>query len=596
MKKKFQELLYSHDVAKMPAEMKRLKNIILSTSIISTIIMDILSFSIKGAQVALASGMNWIALCLMILYFVRQVIRGSVNTYTDSLKTQFSSQSDTYITDNISNIADTVRGKVFRDKENYSLIMTNAEVILNLKEFISYIWTFWQNFPIAISNSITAFAMAVAILVSEFLQTGDLKLTLTFSIILFACIFLFGILFKFRLGVRKEFREGQRKLRKENEVLMNDVKNIEPLLQSEFSYRVALVTDNLKHKRSLEKKEIFKLNALYVLRTIVLALFMVIIIVIKLYYAGGVKNLDLVVLTDIIAISTVYSNILDKVASILSDFENISNNLRDAERVKTDVDNIMGIYKQEKDIKFVTDDAITKVTVEKFEFSYPGAMSIYKLRNQKPFELELGKNYLVYGHTGCGKSTFMHLLIGKIRMTLSPISYGNICQKAYLASIMHESNGRLGNNPVLQELIFSGDISNLNRNRLIEVLHGTNIYEDILRNIGLASDNDDKVLEYLNCTTIDQYSSGQKQRLAIVKVLYNLSSNHQIVVLDEATNALDDTTALSVLKFISDYCQRDMERIVLFVSHQVALAKEITDGSISFVSTTFPVFDIVTEL
>lgn len=594
--KKWYNLLYSHEVAQMPTEMRNLKNIILTTSITSTIIFDVLSFSVKGAQSALAAGMNWLALWLMILYFVRQVLKSTVQTVTDAQKTQFSSQSDSYITANISHISNVVRGKVFRKKDEYSLIMTNAEVIFNMKEFINYIWVFWQNFPTVVSNSIMALVMSIAILVTEFVQTGNLKLTLTFSGVLFACIVIFAILFKLRLGVRKSFRENHRILRKENEVLMNDVKNIEPLIKNEFSYRVKLLIKNLKSSRSLEKKEVLKLNVLQIFRTLVLALFMVLIIIIKLYQAGGIDNLTIVVLTDILAISTVYSNILDKVASILTDFETITNTLRDAERVKPDVDNIMAAYAEESSIKFASEGVIPKITVEQFEFSYPGAMSVYKLRNSTPFELERGKSYLVHGHTGCGKSTFMHLLIGKIRMALSPISYGNTCQKAYLSSIMHESNGRLGANPVLQELIFDGDVSTLNRERMIEILHGTHIYEDVMRNLGLSFSNDDKILEYLNSTTIEQYSSGQKQRLAIVKVLYNLNSQHQIVVFDEATNALDDNTAISVLKFMADYCQKDMERIVLFVSHQVDLTKEITDGSITFVSNTFPVFDIVTEL
>lgn len=594
--KRLHELLYSHNVAKMPPELKHLKTVILTATILSTLFFDILTFAIKGAQAALSVGMNWLALLLMILYFVRQVLRSSINTFIEAQKIQFNSKNDSYITANVSHISNTVRGKVFREKDDHSLIMTNAEVIFNLKEFIGYIWTFWQNFPIAISNSLLAVIMSISILATEFLQTGDLKLTLTFSGILFTCIFLFGFLFKIRLKVRKSYRENHRKLRKENEVLMNDVKNIEPLIKNEFSYRVDLLISNLKSKRSLEKNEGLKLNGLYILRTLVLSLFMVLIIIIKLHYAGGIDNLSIAVLTDIIAISTVYSNILDKVASILIDFETITNTIRDAEKVKPDVDNIMNIYSQENSIKFVREDAISKITVEQFEFSYPGAMSIYKLRNLTPFLLELGKSYLVHGHTGCGKSTFMHLLIGKIRMDPSPISYGNVSERAYLSSIMHESNGRLGANPVLQEIIFSNDLTTLNRNRLINVLHGTKIYEDVLRNLGLSLDNDDKVLEYLNSTTIEQYSSGQKQRLAIVKVLYNLNSQHQIVVFDEATNALDDATALSVLKFMADYCQKDMERIVLFVSHQVNLTKEITDGNITFASKTFPVFDIVTEL
>lgn len=594
--KKLYNLLYSHDVAQMPDEMKKRKNVILTTTIVSTIFFDILSFSIKGAQSALAAGMNWLALGLMILYFIRQVLRSTIQTFTDAQKNHFFSQSDSYITANISQISNVVRGKVFREKDDYSLIMTNAEAIFNLKEFIGYIWNFWQSFPIAVSNSIMALVMSIAILVTEFVQTGDLKLTLLLSSILFTCIILFGILFKIRLSVRKSYRENHRVLRKENEVLLNDVKNIEPLIKNEFTYRVKLLIENLKSKRTLELKEIFKLNGLQVLRTLVLALFMVFIIIIKLHQAGGIDNLSIAVLTDIIAISTVYSNILDKVAMILTDFENITNNLRDAERVKPDVDNIMEVYDKEVSIKFVNDEVIPQITVEQFEFSYPGAKSVYKLRNSVPFVLKRGKSYLVHGHTGCGKSTFMHLLIGKIRMLLSPISYGNMSQKAYLSSIMHESNGKLGANPVLQELIFSNDISDLNRDRMLEVLHGTHIYEDVMRNLGLTFDNDEKVLDYLNTTTIEQYSSGQKQRLAIVKVLYNLSKQHQIVVFDEATNALDDSTAISVLKFMAEYCQKDMERIVLFVSHQVDLTKEITDGCITFVSNTFPVFDIVTEL
>ena len=594
--KRLSSILFSHDVVLMPPEMKHRKNVILTTSIVSTIIFDTFTFFVKGSQAALAAGMNLLSLVLIILYFMTHVLRNSVQTFVDTQKTKFSEQSDSYITANVSEISNVVRGKVFRKKGEYSLIMTNSEVIFNLKEFIGYIWNFWQTFPTTLSNSIMALVMSIAILVTEFVQTGDLKLTLILSGILFTCIVLFGILFKIRLAVRKSYRENHRILRKENEVLLNDIKNIEPLIKNEFSYRVKLLIENLKNKRTLEFKEIFKLNTLQVLRSLVLAIFMVLIIIIKLYQAGGLDNLTIVVLTDILAISTVYSNILDKVASILASFENLTNNIRDAEKVKPDVDNIMEVFEKENSIKFAADEVIDKITVEQFEFCYPGAKSVYKLRNSTPFNLKPGKSYLVFGPTGCGKSTCMHLLIGKIRMPNSPISYGNKCEKAYLSSIMHESNGRLGANPVLQELIFSSDISVLDHDRMIKVLHGTRIYEDIIRNLGLTFDNDAKVLDYLNSTTIEQYSSGQKQRLAIVKVLYNLKPKHQIVVFDEATNALDDNTAISVLKFMIDFCQNDMERIVLFVSHQVDLTKQITDGSITFVSNTFPVFDIVTEL
>ena len=605
---RIQKLLHAHEVAEMPEAMVERKNVILAVTILSTIIFDILSFSIKGAQLALSFGLNGLAIAIMLVYFVRKVLQSTVQTYVDNQKVIFSSDSDAYITANISQISNTVRGKVFHTKNDYSLIMTNSEIIFDLKEYIGYIWSYLQNFPILVSNILITFIMIIGILASEFLQTGDWHQTMIFFSILLGCIILFGILFYCRIKVRKRFRDNNRILRKENEVLMNDVKNIEPLIENEFLYRVKLLIKNLQNKRKLEKKEYFSLNILHLLRTVVLGIFMIIIIIIKLTLAGGLENLSLSILTDIIAVSTVYSGILDKVASILTDLESIKNTIEDIKRIEPDVNNILSVYEEEKSVEFSKDELIEEINIEPFEFSYPGAMSVYKLRNSNLFKLIPGNSYLVYGHTGCGKSTFMHLLIGKIKMALSPISYGgNQSQKAYLASIMHESNGRLGSNPILQELLFSSDVSHFDCEKLINILHGTNIYEDIMRNLGLTINNDSKVLEYLNSTTIEQYSSGQKQRLAIVKVLYNLSSHHRIVVFDEATNALDDNTTISVLKFMADFCQKDMNRIVLFVSHQVELTKKITNGNITFLPhkaydsegnyTILPgAFDIVAEV
>ena len=592
--KKVRKLLKEHQVAQMPDEMRKKKNVILTITFIRTLLQDILSFAIKGAQLALEAGFNSVALVLMILYFMRQVIGNTLVTSIDTMKNQYNESSDAYITTSISEISNVVRGKVFRKKDDYSLIMTNAEVIFNLKEYVSYIWTFYQNFPILISNIVLTLVMIISILATEWIQTGNTKVTFLFAIILITCITIFTVLYKKRLKVKNSFREGHRKLRKENEVLLNDVKNIEPLIKKEFSYRVKLVVENLKSSRELERKEVFKLNVLQILRALVLAIFMLAIIIVKVVFAGGFNNFDIKLLTEIIAISTVYSNILDKVAFVLDGFEIMTNTVKDIESVKPDVDNIMEVYLKEEDFSITTD--IEEITVKKFEFSYPGQMTLYMLRNSMPFILKRGKAYLVYGHTGCGKSTFMHLLIGKIKMYTTPISYGNVDEQAYLASIMHESNGRLGANPVLQELIFNKRLEVLDTKKMLDILHGTHIYDDVLRNLGLTQNNDRKVLDYLNQTTIEQYSSGQKQRLSIVKVLYNLDETHQIVVFDEATNALDDSTAVSVLKYMADFCQKDKERIVLFVSHQVNLTKEITDGSITFVSNQFPIYDIQVEV
>ncbi|MBQ1228661.1 MAG: hypothetical protein IIX87_02175, partial [Firmicutes bacterium] len=203
-----------------------------------------------------------VAFFLLVFYLLRDVVRSSVQTYSDAQKNLFDSQSDSYIIKNISHISNTVRGKVYRENNDFSQVMSTSEVILALKEFIGYIWNFERSYPTAITNTITALILSFTIIATEFIQTGDKVLTMIFSITLVVCIIIFIFLYKKRIDVRKLFRENHRLLRKKNDILYNDVKNIEPLVDEEFEFRVDLLDDCMKEKRQVEKTEIHKLDVL----------------------------------------------------------------------------------------------------------------------------------------------------------------------------------------------------------------------------------------------------------------------------------------------------------------------------------------------
>lgn len=588
------ELINTHPVVKMPKEINQRKNLIISTEIFFTAIGDFLSFSVKLAQLALWGGHNILALIMIISYFLKPVLRSAVQSFTDAEKQLFNSQADAYITSNICQIANSVRGKVFKTKNGIFTVLENSEVIVILKDYINYIWLFFQNLPITIANIITAVVMLFGTFFIELKQSGNSN-SIIFLFLLIICIIVFIILYIVRIRVRKLYKYDLKEYRKKNEVLFNDIKNIEPLITEEFSFRSKLVINILKLTRLTEKAMVHKLNQIQVVKDLCLSLFMINIIIFKICSVGGVSYLSIELITDIIAISSIYSAILNKISSILDSLDRLKDTKLDAESLKSDFDSIIETLKKEEQYHISSKD-ISKIEVKPFVFSYPNPVSAYKLENKDCFILEKGKSYLVYGHTGCGKSTFMHLLTGKIKLETSPIFYGNSDDKAYLASIMHESNGRLGSNPILEEIIFSNDTATLDETKLIDILKGTHIYFDIMKNLGLKAEDDLQILEYLSTTTIDQYSSGQKQRLAIVKVLYNLNSTHKIVVFDEATNALDDKTAKTVLEFMANYCQKDMKRIVFFVSHQIKITREITDGEITFLQKNFPSYEVTVQI
>ena len=71
----------------------------------------------------------------------------------------------------------------------------------------------------------------------------------------------------------------------------------------------------------------------------------------------------------------------------------------------------------------------------------------------------------------------------------------------------------------------------------------------------------------------DSLSHGQQQRMILAKILYHLNSKVDVLVLDEVTSGLDNTSdkdvnAQEILEFVVRYANRDKKRIVIIATHQ----------------------------
>ena len=195
-----------------------------------------------------------------------------------------------------------------------------------------------------------------------------------------------------------------------------------------------------------------------------------------------------------------------------------------------------------KDIQKKDTLKFDNINLSNVSYSYPGILeNIFENIN---LEINQGDNLGFIGQSGSGKTTLINLIIGLIEPQKGIIKINNknfneslkefqntigyVSQSVYLADESFKFNIALNN---INEKI------NIDRvNHLIKILDLEKlIYK---KKYGIDSIVGEKGI---------QISGGQIQRIGIARAMYN---NPEILILDEATNALDEITQGKILKNI----------------------------------------------
>lgn len=570
------------DILKQPHSIKALKTKIIVVSIIATLILDAMSFSLKGAEVAMNYGMIPLAMIMLILYFSQRVLETSYATYADLQNDVFNQINSTETIQIIMEVCNTTRSKVFKQEDGKETLMENAEIIQKSKWYLSAVWEFWWSLPYTISDCIILTGMIIAMIIVE-INDSDIKQTLFIMSLLIICIIVYFILGKKRINLKKDYRKLTKEADSKQEVLFNEIKNIDFISKRDFYYHAQQFRNHVIVSTELNKNERLKLNSCFIQRSFIASGFMIAILLFKVFTSA---NLDLSVILNVVAVSSVYSTILAKIGNILSRFELLADKVIDINTLYTDFKTIYDVYTEENAKQFSEID-VDSIDVNEF-YATQDPKKRYLLKNATTFQLNKGDFVLVQGPTGCGKSTLLMLLTGKLRIHNNPIVFSN-GESGYLSSIAYQTDKSMANGFVINELILSDNPEEANVSKLFNILRGLCLYPELLRmaksdnNINLAnlSDNE-KVLELLKIRKIRQFSSGQQQRLALAKLLYTMDNKHQVIALDEAFNRLDDLTAEKCIQFVYEYTQKDTPRIVLLATHQVELVRQICNKEISF--------------
>ena len=202
-----------------------------------------------------------------------------------------------------------------------------------------------------------------------------------------------------------------------------------------------------------------------------------------------------------------------------------------------------------------------KINFNNVDFTYSNETELYKNFN---IEINSGEWISFVGKTGCGKTTFVKLLLKlykpqKGQILLNETDIENINTYTLRSKIAY----------IPQEIVlFSGTIlenitmfdSSISRETVIEIIKRIGLYEKInMLNSGLNTFIGERGFSL---------SGGEKQKIAICRALIK---NPSIIVLDEATSNLDTESEQSIIKILEALKKEQIT--IISIAHRLSTVK-----------------------
>ena len=256
-------------------------------------------------------------------------------------------------------------------------------------------------------------------------------------------------------------------------------------------------------------------------------------------------------------------------------FLSITNPLREIHRIldhahegSIRVNDLYELLNQPEDRSFAVSPATADTTVDdtilsvrNLAFKYPGKEVVLKGIN---LTIQQGEKIGIAGASGCGKSTFIKIILklihgysGQITLLgkdLSTITREEIAQKiAYVPQRTYIFTG------TIRENITYGLPHRVSDEEVMTAAKKAHIYDEIMKDLGGL---DGKVTENGN-----NLSGGQRQRLAIARLILK---SPEIFIFDEATSALDNTNESLIQKNIEEIFK---DKTTITIAHRLTTLK-----------------------
>jgi ATP-binding cassette, subfamily B, bacterial len=201
------------------------------------------------------------------------------------------------------------------------------------------------------------------------------------------------------------------------------------------------------------------------------------------------------------------------------------------------------------------------LTLQNVSFHYQGNKELI-LKNIS-IEIPENKTTAIVGHSGCGKTTLLRLILRFYQPSYGEITLGDMNLNSVSLSQWRKNcaavlqDGRIYNDTILNNIALEDD--NIDYEELKEAVKIANIEQEI---VTLPLGYQTRIGE-----TGRGLSHGQKQRILLARAVYQ---NPQFLILDEATSALDSENEDIILTHLETFFEN---RTVVIAAHRLSTFK-----------------------
>lgn len=204
-----------------------------------------------------------------------------------------------------------------------------------------------------------------------------------------------------------------------------------------------------------------------------------------------------------------------------------------------------------------------EIKIKNLSFSYCGSEK--NIFENLSLTIIKGKTTAIVGPTGSGKSTLANLLLRFYDCPPDSIFIDDIDIRKFSLSSLHNKisfinqDNLLFNDTVSKNIVY-GLPDNTPIEKFSDILEKTTV-NDFIEKLPLKYET---IVEEFGAN----FSGGEKQRIAITRALVR---DYEILIMDEATNALDANTEEKIMKAIKEVSR---EKTLIIIAHRLSTVKD----------------------